>query len=94
MKEENKNNPELINIRNNYVTAKDPGFTNAKEGNYELQKSSEARKQLPDFPTIKTSKMGLYIDHYRKTLPSAEELGLTPDSDPWKEMKKSSYFET
>lgn len=94
MKEENKNNPELINIRNNYVTAKDPGFTNAKEGNYELQKSSEARKQLPDFPIIKTSKMGLYIDYYRKTLPSAEELGLTPDSDPWKEMKKSTYFET
>ncbi len=38
--------------------------------------------------------MGLYIDYYRKTLPSAEELGLTPDSDPWKEMKKSTYFET
>lgn len=94
MKEKNKNNPELINIRNNYVTATDPGFANAKKGDYKLLKSSDAKKQLPHFPKIETFKMGLYIDRYRKALPSAEELGRTPESNPWKEMEKSTYFET
>ena len=94
MKKENKDNPELFHIRNNYVTATDPGFTDARKGNYELLQSSPAWKQLPEFPRIQTSKMGLYIDLYRKALPSAEERGLTPECDPWKEMEKSSYFET
>lgn len=94
MKKENKDNPELIQIRNNYVTNIDPGFTDAQKGNYILLNSSDAQKQLPGFPKIQTSNMGLYIDGYRKKLPSAEELGRTPESNPWKEMKKSTYFET
>lgn len=94
MKDEHKNNPKLISIHNNYVTTSNPGFVNKEKGNYKLQKTSAAHKQFPDFPVIQTSKMGLYIDKYRTTLPSLQDLGKTPEMDPWKEMEKSSYFET
>jgi hypothetical protein len=94
MKDKNKNNPQLVHIQNNYVTASNPGFINSDKGNYNLRPSSAALKMIPNFPKIDVSRTGLYIDSYRKVLPSADELGTTPETDPWNSMKKSTYFGT
>jgi hypothetical protein len=95
MKKENASNPDLVRVENNFVTDKNPGFADCLKGNYKLLPSSPVKKQIPDFPmNLDTSKMGLVIDQYRKTLPSSEELGLTPQQSPWKNVKKSGYFAT
>lgn len=51
--------PELILGSNNYVTTKDPGFTDYAGGNYTLKTDSEVFKKIPDFENIDMSKIGL-----------------------------------
>lgn len=50
---------ELILGSNNYVTTKDPGFTDYAGGNYTLKTDSEVFKKIPDFENIDMSKIGL-----------------------------------
>lgn len=72
MSKENQKLPGLLDWKNNFVTATDPGFVNAAAGNFTLKPSSPALKQLPKFPQIPWQQFGLYVDEYRKTLPKAD----------------------
>ena len=53
----------------NWVTEKDPGFVNAKKGDFRLKASSEVFKRLPGFKPIPFEKMGLSADTLRPNPP-------------------------
>lgn len=47
-------------LENNVRFAKDPGFVDAKGGNYTLREDAEAYKKLTDFKPIPFTRMGMY----------------------------------
>ncbi len=94
MSKENKIDTTLIRIDKNFVTDKDPGFIDAAKGNLNLKANAPVFEVIKDFPKIKFDKMGLYIDKYRKKLPSLEEAGRLPSQNPWKETDTDTYFGT
>ena len=55
-------------IKDNLITSKDPGFVDAKNGNYQLKENSEVYKKLKDFKPIDMSKIGLASDMVTKKL--------------------------
>lgn len=52
----------------------DPGFADAAHLDFHLKPGAQLLKDLPDFQPIPVDKIGLYIDEYRKTLPTNEEI--------------------
>ena len=94
MSKENKIDTNLIRIDGNFVTDKDPGFMNANSGLLLLKPSSPVFEQIKDFPRIKFDKIGLYLDKYRKKLPTPEEAGKLPSQNPWKDNDTDTYFGT
>lgn len=78
------NDTNLIKIGNNFTTEKDPGFVDAANGNFSLKKESQVFEKIKGFQNIPMEKMGLYIDKYRKRLPTPEEAGRLPSQNPWK----------
>ncbi len=94
MRKENVANPNIIHIKDNFVTSTDPGFVNLAQGDYTLKKDSVAFKKIPGFQPIPMSKIGLYIDSYRKRLPTPEEAGRLPSQDPWKPSDTNRNFGT
>ena len=50
--------------------------------------------KIKDFPKIKFDKIGLYIDKYRKKIPTPEEAGKLPSQNPWKDNDTDTYFGT
>lgn len=84
----------LLKTKNNFVTADDPGFTDFLKGDLTLKKGAPAYQKIPDFPQIDFKKMGLYIDKYRKRLPTAKEAGKLPSQNPWKADDNDTYFGT
>ncbi len=94
MSKENKIDTNLIRIDGNLVSDKDPGFIDAKGGNLNLRITSPVYEKIKGFPKIKFDKIGLYIDKFRKKLPSAEESGRLPDQNPWKDNDTDTYFGT
>lgn len=52
----------------------DPGFFNLSKFDFRLKNDSRIFRDLPDFKPIPVEKIGLYIDEYRKKLPTAEEI--------------------
>jgi len=49
---------ELIKGDNNFVTTKDPGFVDYKNGDYTLKSDSEVFQKIPGFENIEMSKIG------------------------------------
>ena len=94
MSKENKVDTNLIRIDGNFVTDKDPGFMDANGGNLDLKTTAPVFDKIKDFPKIKFDKIGLYIDKYRKKLPTPEEAGKLPSQNPWKDNDTDTYFGT
>ncbi len=53
----------------------DPGFINPLELDFRLRKDARLLMDLPEFRKIPFEKIGLHPDEYRRTLPTAAELG-------------------
>ena len=62
-------NPAILSAKDNWVTAADPGFVNASEGNYGLKADAEVFQKIPGFKPIPFDQIGLQLDAYRRTLP-------------------------
>ena len=94
MSKEHNANPALIKIDGNLVTNQDPGFVNLATGNLQLKSGSEVFTKIPGFQPIPFDKMGLYIDKYRKKLPTPSEAGRLPEQNPWKATDTDRNFGT
>jgi hypothetical protein len=94
LSKENKLDTTLIQVKKNFVTAQDPGFEDAANGNFKLKKNAAVYQQIPNFPVIPVDKIGLYIDKYRKVLPTPSDAGRLPEQNPWAESDKDRYFGT
>ena len=57
----------------NWITDRNPGFVNARKGDFRLKPNSEVFERLPGFKPIPFQKMGLYAD----------ELRPNPPKEPW-----------
>jgi parallel beta-helix repeat protein len=53
----------------------DPGFVSLKNFNFRLKSDCKIFTDLPGFKNLPIEKMGLYLDEYRKKLPSDKEIG-------------------
>ena len=76
----------LLQMADNFVTATDPGFVNATQGDYTLKPDSVVFQKIPGFEPVPFGKIGLQTDAYRRTLPPDTETGRhrsvkTPDQD-------------
>ena len=58
----------------NLAFAENPGFLDLSRNDFHLDRGSRLHADLPGFEPIPVDKIGLYVDQYRKTLPSDEEL--------------------
>jgi hypothetical protein len=65
----------------NVVYSNDPGFENMEKMNFKLKPSARVFNDLPNFKPIPVDKIGLYIDEYRKHLPSDEEINRFSNGD-------------
>ena len=55
---------QYTSIKNNWETTKDPGFVDAKNGNYQLKADAEVFTKIPGFEMIDMSKIGLLPEKY------------------------------
>lgn len=94
MSKEHNADPTLIKIEGNLVTNQDPGFVNLAAGNFALKPTSAVFTKIPGFQPIPFDKMGLFIDKYRKKLPTPEEAGILPEQNPWKPTDTNRNFST
>ena len=53
----------------------DPGFVSLKDFDFRLKSDSKIFTDLPGFKNLPIEKMGLYLDEYRKKLPSDKVIG-------------------
>ena len=58
----------------NIAYKEDPGFTDLKKFNFTLKTDSKIFKDLPEFKALPIEKMGLFVDEYRKILPTDKEI--------------------
>ena len=58
----------------NLAVASNPGFSDPAALDFRIKRDSQLTKELPGFQSIPVSKIGLYVDEYRRVLPSEEEL--------------------
>lgn len=84
----------ILRVEDNFVTDQDPGFVDAAHGNYLLKSNSAVFKNIPSFPKIPFKKIGLYLDKYRKKLPTEQEAGRLPEQNPWKQADNYKNFGT
>ncbi len=59
----------------NMSYAADPGFVNPAKRDFRLKPDAQLFKDLPGFQPIHVEKIGLFVDEYRKRLPTDEEAG-------------------
>lgn len=74
----------LFLAQNNFVTAADPAFVDAKKNNFNLRPDSVVFQHIPGFEPIPFDKIGLQQDEYRRELPTAAEIGRNRSGDPGK----------
>jgi hypothetical protein len=58
----------------NLAVASNPGFADPAALDFRIQSGSQLSRELPGFQPIPLEKIGLYVDEYRRTLPTEEEL--------------------
>lgn len=66
--------PTVITNGTNITYTSDPGFVDMKNYNFRLKPDSKVFKDLPNFKPLPIDKMGLFIDEYRKKLPTNKEV--------------------
>jgi hypothetical protein len=71
MSRDNRDNPGLLTVADNWVTPDDPGFINPAKGDFSLRPDSPAFTQIPGFEPIPFNKIGLQLDTFRTSLPDA-----------------------
>lgn len=52
----------------------DPGFVDMEKYDFRLKPDAQLKKDLPGFEPIPVEKIGLFVDEYRKKLPTSEEI--------------------
>jgi hypothetical protein len=52
----------------------DPGFVDLEHYDLRLKPDAQLKKDLPGFEAIPFEKIGLFIDEYRKKLPTSDEI--------------------
>ena len=62
----------------NLAYANDPGFVNLAGHDFRLKPDAQVFRDLPGFQPIPFEKMGLFVDEYRRQLPSDREAGRVP----------------
>jgi HEAT repeat protein len=67
--------PDMVDVRDNFITSQDPGFVDAPNSDYRLRDDSVAYDKIPGFQPIPMDRIGLYIDQYRDRLPAPEPSG-------------------
>ena len=65
----------------NLAYSTDPGFENMSKMNFKLKYDAQVFKDLPNFKPIPMDKIGLYIDEYRKRLPTDSEINRFSNGD-------------
>lgn len=88
------NDPSILRLDNNFITATDPGFVDAAHGNYALKSDSLVFKKIPGFEPIPFDKIGLQVDRYRPRLPTPVEAGHVPDPQLQKRLGSDRNFGT
>jgi|GEM_PF-242671 len=66
----------------NLLFAENPGFKDIAHLDFRLNPNSQLHKELPYFEPIPVEKIGLYVDEYRKSLPTEEELDRAGTNHP------------
>lgn len=75
-----KQDSTVANGRNMTYTS-NPGFVNMEQMNFQLLPNAQLLKDLPNFKPIPVDKIGLYIDEYRKRLPTNQEIDRYSNGD-------------
>jgi len=70
-------NAQMVAGQKNVSYASDPGFVNFAKHDFRLKPEAQVFKDLPDFQPIPFEKIGLFVDEYRRTLPTDKEAGRT-----------------
>jgi len=70
-------NAQMVAGQKNVNYASDPGFVNFAKHDFRLKPEAQVFKDLPDFQPIPFEKIGLFVDEYRRTLPTDKEAGRT-----------------
>ena len=65
---------EPLTTGQNIAYPKDPGFVDIAHLDFHLRPDAQILHDLPNFKPIPVDKIGLYVDEYRKTLPTNEEI--------------------
>ena len=68
-----------VDLNENWVTDKDPGFIDATNGDFQLRSNAEVFQNLPGFQPIPFEKIGLFADDLRSTLPVVVWPGDSPE---------------
>jgi Right handed beta helix region len=71
---ETKSTTEELASGKNMAYTDNPGFVNMQKFDFRLKPDAQIFKDLPNFKPIPVEKIGLYIDEYRKKLPTDEEI--------------------
>ena len=69
----------LLVVGRNLTYTNDPGFVNMAKMNFRLKPDAQVFKDLPGFQPIPFEKIGLFIDEYRRKLPTARAAGRSPN---------------
>lgn len=65
----------------NMTYSSNPGFLDMAKMNFKLLPNAQLLKDLPNFKPIPVEKIGLYIDEYRKKLPTDKEIDRFSNGD-------------
>lgn len=93
MSKANQQNPVLFTASDNFVTNQDPGFVDVAHENLALKPGSEVYQKIPGFEPIPFSKIGLYLDEYRREMPSAATTR-RPAGNPMYQTEEEKNFGT
>jgi hypothetical protein len=89
----NLSNPEIFDGSGNWVTAADPGFVDAANGNLALKPDSETFRKIPGFKPIPFGEIGLFKDEWRRSLPDAK-ITRRPTGNPMFKKEDEKNFGT
>lgn len=83
--EKAKDTTDVFSNGKNLTYTSDPGFVNMARYDFRLRPGNQIEKDLPGFQPIPFEKIGLYVDGYRKKLPTDAESNRWEDLPSLKE---------